>query len=112
MYHRAMTRPFFSRERISDFEIINRHADQVVVKMKGRFSQDIAVDVQDVLFRFTLDTATEFLFGRDVKSLSAELPYPSTHKAHTRPTHPSDEFAIAFSRAQECTLPRLLYAKL
>jgi len=106
-----MTRPFFSRERISDFDIFNRHADQVVIKMKERFSQGVAVDVQDVLCRFTLDTATEFLFGRDVKSLSAELPYPSTHKGHTRPTHPSDEFALAFNRAQEYAFARMIHGK-
>ena len=107
-----MARPFFSKDRISDFEIFNRHADQVVVKMKERFSQGITVDVQDVLLRFTLDTATEFLFGRDVESLAAELPYPSTHKGRPRHTHPSDEFALAFDRAQEYTFPRVLYGKL
>ena len=110
-YHRSMARPFFSRERISDFEIFNRHADQVVIKMKERFSQGVAVDVQDVLSRFTLDTATEFLFGRDVKSLSAELPYPSTYKGYTRPAHPSDEFASAFNRAQEYSFSRMIYGK-
>jgi len=103
-----MTRPFFSRERVSDFESFNRHADQVVVKMKERLSQGIAVNAQDVLSRFMLDTATEFLFRRDVESLSAELPYPSMRKGYTRPTHPSDEFALAFGRAQEYAFPRAL----
>ena len=106
-----MTRPFFSKDRISDFEIFDRHADKVVTKMKERFSRGIAVDVQDVLSRFSLDTTTEFLFGRDVESLAAELPYPSTHKGHTRCTHPSDEFALAFNRAQQYTIPRALYGK-
>jgi len=107
-----MVRPFFNKDRISDFNIFDRHADQVVTKMKERFRRGIAVDVKDILFRFTLDTATEFLLGRDVKSLSAELPYPSTYKGHTRPTHPSDEFALAFNRAQEYTFPRVVYGKL
>lgn len=106
-----MTRPFFSRERVSDFEIFNSHADQVIIKMKERFNHGIAVDIQDVLFRFTLDIATEFLFGQDVKSLSAELPYPSTCKGYTRPTHPSDEFASAFNRAQEYTCSRMIYGR-
>ena len=106
-----MTRPFFSKDRISDFEIFDRHADKMVAKMKERFSQGVAVDVQDVLSRFSLDTATEFLFGRGMESLAAELPYPSTHKSHTRGTHPSDEFALAFNRAQQYTLPRALYGK-
>ena len=108
---RSMTRPFFSKDRISDFEIFDRHADQVVLKMKERFKEGIAVDVQDILSRFTLDTATEFLFGQDVNSLSADLPYPSTCKSVSSRTHPSDEFAFAFNRAQERMFLRVMYGK-
>jgi len=107
-----MTRPFFSKDRISDFELFDRHADHVVSKMKERFKEGVAVDVQDILSRFTLDTATEFLFGQDVKSLSADLPYPSTYKKSSPRTHPADQFALAFSRAQEYTFPRGFYGKL
>ena len=103
-----MTRPFFSRERISDFEIFDRHADQVIAKIKERFKEGISVDVQDVLSRFTMDTATEFLFGQDVESLSGDLPYPSTFHRPSLRTHPSERFASAFSRAQEHTYSRLL----
>ena len=80
--------------------------------MKERFKEGVAVDVQDVLSRFTMDTATEFLFGQDVESLSADLPYPSTYKKSSLGTHPSDKFALAFSRAQEYTFPRGFYGKL
>ena len=107
-----MTRPFFSKDRISDFELFDRHADQVIAKMRERFREGITVDVQDVLSRFTMDTATEFLFGQDVKSLSADLPYPSTYKKFSPLTHPSDKFALAFNRAQEHTFPRGFYGKL
>jgi len=107
-----MTRPFFSKDRISDFELFDRHADQVIAKMKDRFKDGIPVDVQDVLFRFTMDTATEFLFGQDVKSLSGDLPYPSTYKKSSTRTHPSDQFAFRFNRAQENTFPRGFYGKL
>ena len=111
-FHRSMTRPFFSKDRISDFEIFDRHADQVISKMKERFKEGDAVDVQDVLSRFTMDTATEFLFGQDVKTLSGDLPYPSTcHKSSPR-THPSDQFAFAFNQAQENTAHRGFYGKL
>ena len=111
-FHRSMTRPFFSKDRISDFELFDRHADKVIVKMKERFKEGIAVNVQDVLSRFTMDTATEFLFGQDVKTLSGDLPYPSTCKKPSLRTHPSDEFAFAFNRAQERTFPRGFYGKL
>ena len=108
-FHRSMTRPFFSKDRISDFELFDRHADQVISKMKDRFKEGIAVDVQDVLSRFTLDTAAEFLFGQDVKSLSGDLPYPSTCKKASPRTHPSDKFAFAFNRAQENMFLRVIY---
>jgi len=107
-----MTRPFFSKDRIGDFELFDRHADQVITKMKERFKDGIAVDVQDVLSRFTMDTATEFLFGQDVESLSGDLPYPSTHNKSILHTHSSDRFAFAFGRAQEHTYPRGFYGKL
>ncbi|KAI5997182.1 hypothetical protein EDD15DRAFT_401916 [Pisolithus albus] len=53
--------------------------------------------------RFTLDSATEFLFGKSVRSLSAGLVYPKNcvpvqNKEYT--IHPSDVFAHAFSEAQ------------
>jgi len=109
-FHRSITRPFFNKERVSDFEIFDRHADRVIAKLKNRYKEDVTVDVQDILSRFTLDTATEFLFGQDVKTLSADLPYPSTYRGpNRRREHYSDGFALAFSRAMEYTFPRAIY---
>jgi hypothetical protein len=78
-FHRGMTRPFFSKDRISHFEIFDRHAADAIKQVKERMRQGYAVDVQvrihatrphlvltvfqDVVSRFTLDSATEFLFG-------------------------------------------------
>jgi len=109
-FHRSITRPFFNKDRISDFEIFDRHADQATAKLKDRFKEGTVVDIQDVLSRFTLDTATEFLFGQDVNTLSADLPYPSTYRGpNRRRKHPSDRFASAFNRAMEYTFPRAIY---
>ena len=109
-FHRSITRPFFSRDRINDFEVFDRHADLVVFKLRERLSQGIAVNIHDLLSRYTMDTATEFLFGQDVKSLSGELPYPSTCQGYASgPNHPSEKFTSAFSRAQEYSYPRGLY---
>lgn len=55
-----------------------------------------------MVFRFTLDSATEFLFGQDVCSLSAGLPYPEDVPTATR-SHPADIFAHSFGKAQELT---------
>jgi hypothetical protein len=64
--------------------------------------------------RFTLDAATEFLFGNCVESLSAGLPYP--HNATNPPPIPrtakgdaANAFAQAFLKAQEVISMRERY---
>jgi hypothetical protein len=54
-----------------------------------------------VISRFTLDSATEFLFGRNVDTLANDLPYPH-HVVVSRNVDPSpaEEFAKAFAEAQ------------
>ena len=74
-----MTRPFFSRERISHFELFGRHADTALDAARMRAREGVAVDVQDLVSRFTIDSATEFLFGHCVHALRSPLPYPTTH---------------------------------
>ncbi|KAJ7620599.1 cytochrome P450 [Mycena polygramma] len=74
--HRAMTRPYFTRDRVRHFEIFDRHAERAIALMKERMKDGHAVDFQDLISRFTMDAATEFLFGTCVNSLSAILPYP------------------------------------
>ncbi|KAJ3800615.1 cytochrome P450 monooxygenase pc-1 [Lentinula aff. detonsa] len=75
-FHRSMTRPFFSRDKISHFDMFDRHTDSAISLMKARFRAGYAVDFQDLIGRFTLDSATEFLFGSCVNSLATGLPYP------------------------------------
>ncbi|KAI0775658.1 cytochrome P450 [Trametes elegans] len=101
-FHRSMTRPFFSKDRISHFDIFDRHAQDALQQMKTRMRQGYAIDWQDLVSRFTLDSATEFLFGRDVRSLSAGLPYPPTSDiARTQTVKAdADEFSSAFLNAQ------------
>ena len=82
-FHRSMTRPFFSRDRISDFEIFAKHADQALNRIERYAGSPF--DFQDLVSRFTLDSATEFLFGSCVHSLRSEAPPP---------------FGLAFSRVQ------------
>lgn len=103
-FHRSMTRPFFSRDRISHFDLFDRHADAVIAKIKERARAGIAMDFQDLMGRFTLDSATEFLFGACVHSLQGDTPFPYNHlsQAFNKKTrvHPADEFARAFHEAQ------------
>ncbi|KAF7366339.1 hypothetical protein MSAN_00890300 [Mycena sanguinolenta] len=101
-FHRGATRPFFNRDRISDFEIFAHHADRAIDAMKDRLRAGYAVDFQDLASRFTMDSSTSFLFGSCVDSLSAPLPYPSTVSspflAPASPD-PADVFTKAYSTA-------------
>jgi len=97
-----MTRPFFSKERISHFELFDRHAVDALQQLKVRMREGYPVDIQDLASRFTMDSATEFLFNKDVRSLDAGLPYPPysplvNTMAHD---HPANKFAAAFDEAQ------------
>ncbi|KAJ7459777.1 cytochrome P450 [Mycena latifolia] len=107
-FHRSMTRPFFSRDRVSHFEIFDRHADLLIQLLKTRMRTGYAIDFQDLVGRFTMDSATEFLFGSCVNSLHASLPFP--HNA-AFPTPESDsahaQVAIAFSAAFNESMMRI-----
>lgn len=111
-FHRSITRPFFVRERISDFEIYERNADYALSQAKERLADGIAVDFQDLTGRFTLDSAAEFLFGANVNSISAGLPFPPTLASRNPQSfydHPSTPFVNAFGRAQLLSLVRVGY---
>ena len=51
-----MTRPFFTRDRISDFEIFEKHANDALGQLKVRLKQGYPVDfqVQTLLSSFRL----------------------------------------------------------
>ncbi|KAI8993079.1 cytochrome P450 [Trametes punicea] len=101
-FHRSIARPFFSKDRISHFDIFDRHAMDALEQMKARLKEGYAVDWQDLVSRFTMDSATEFLFGKDVQSLASGLPYPPTSDmARSRTIKPqADEFSSTFLEAQ------------
>ena len=41
-----MTRPFFTKDRITHFSIFDNHAKDVIAQMKDRFREGYAVDFQ------------------------------------------------------------------
>ncbi|KAI5954870.1 hypothetical protein KGF57_003895 [Candida theae] len=64
---RQMLRPQFAREQISHVKMLEPHMQVLfkhVYKNKGQ-----VFDLQELFFRFTVDSSTEFLFGASVDSL-------------------------------------------
>ncbi len=105
-----MTRPFFTRERISHFETFETYTDEAIALMSKRLDEGFAVDVQDVFARFTLDVATETLFGSCVHSLGDALLYPSnSSRSASMKLRPSlaAEFSRAFAEAQSVISKRV-----
>ena len=71
---RSMLRPHFSRSQISDLRLEEVHVQHMIKALRLNSSGWTAqVDLQPLFFRLTLDSSTEFLFGKSVDSQSASL---------------------------------------
>ncbi|KAF8317441.1 cytochrome P450 monooxygenase pc-3 [Clavulina sp. PMI_390] len=88
-FHRTLARPFFARDRISDFEIFEKHAESIIEIMKASFRSGTPLDIQDIFSRFTLDSTSEFLFGECVNSIHEPLLLPGGIQPDTSPQLPS-----------------------
>ncbi|KAL6718353.1 hypothetical protein ACLMJK_004442 [Lecanora helva] len=66
-HSRALVRPQFSKEQVSDLDLAERHTQDLLKRItsKGdRWTED--VDLQPLFYNFALDTVTEFLYGYSV----------------------------------------------
>ncbi|KAK0219150.1 cytochrome P450 [Armillaria fumosa] len=111
-FHRSMTRPFFIRDRIIHFNLYDRHAETAIRQMKQRLRSGYPVDFQDLMCRFTMDSATEFLFGSCVNTLTATLPYPQSisivpAESKEALSLEANDFSKAFLEAQRILSSRL-----
>ncbi|KAM6499413.1 cytochrome P450 monooxygenase CYP63 [Amanita muscaria] len=102
--HRAIARPFFARERISDFEIFEKHTAQTLSILSDLSSSNQACEAQDLFSRFSIDAASEFLFGKNLETLSASLPIPGITKMGPKGSATEDtwgSFVHAFEMSQQ-----------
>ncbi len=81
---RHLIRPLFLRQRIEDLNVFEKHTTKLVTMLSGPYGEPCEVDVMNLFFRFTLDVATDFLFGAPLNSLE----------------NPEEEFAVAFAEVQ------------
>ncbi|TFY60055.1 hypothetical protein EVJ58_g5384 [Rhodofomes roseus] len=73
---RALIRPFLNKERISDFDIFQEHADRVLSILSSSACAHEPIDIQDLFGRFTLDAASSFLLGASPGALDGPRPVP------------------------------------
>lgn len=81
-HSRDMLRPSFTRSQVGDLPTFERHIRHLVAAIPRDGS---TVDLSELFFRLTIDSATEFLFGESTESLSRGS---------------SEGFAKMFTRAQ------------
>ncbi|GKZ32060.1 hypothetical protein AbraIFM66950_001169 [Aspergillus brasiliensis] len=85
---RAMVRPNFAKDQIADLDKLEElmHGLLELIPTDGS-----TVDLQDLFFCYTLDSATEFLFGHSVQSLN---------QRRSGAVPDDNDFASAFNYAQ------------
>ncbi|KAK3074958.1 hypothetical protein LTR53_002198 [Teratosphaeriaceae sp. CCFEE 6253] len=78
-HSRALLRPNFVREQVSDLELEERHVQNLMqVLPVQRDGWTAETTIQTLFFRLTIDSACEFLFGESVDSQLAESKTPGT----------------------------------
>ncbi|KAM4059412.1 cytochrome p450 [Hirsutella rhossiliensis] len=103
---RQLIRPQFTRDRVSDLDCFESHVETLFQAMANggpldgsrqglvdlSQSHGRVIEISNLFYRYTLDVATDFLLGADVKSLST----------------PKQEFAEAFDEVQriQCIMNR------
>lgn len=110
---RAMLRPQFARDQVSDLVLEERHVQNMMraLPVDSQGWTD-TVDLQVLCFRLTLDSATEFLFGESVDSQLAELPAASRSMEPRTPSQSEKVFANAFDTGQRWLAKRFRFADL
>ena len=67
---RSMVRPNFTRAQVADLEMFEVHVSHLIDSIPRDGS---TVDLQDLFFGLTMDSATEFLFGKSTNTLAPGL---------------------------------------
>ena len=76
-HSRALLRPQFSREQISDMDLEERHVDTLSATLKtGNDGWTDIVDLQPMFFKMTLELMTEFLYGHSPSQMSQRTDAP------------------------------------
>lgn len=93
---RELLRPNFARSQVGDLDTFEIHVDQLINAIPRDGS---TVNLQDLFFMLTMDSATEFLFGESTNCLSPEY-------------SDNSEFAETFNRSQEAIADRFRKGKI
>lgn len=97
--HRQAARPFFQKENLTNFVIFEKYTEVLIRALRtlsGNGNSPRAVEFHDLAARFTLDAASDFLFGASIASLDAVIA-----------SGPDPPYLSAFQRVQRTLAARL-----
>lgn len=89
--------------------MFERHSAHALSIISFLVSSDLPCEAQDLYARFTLDTASEFLFGQNLNTLSSSLPVPGQGCIGAKGSITTDSwgsFAQAFEEIQQIVTNR------
>jgi cytochrome P450 len=106
-HFRHQLKPQFTRDQVSDLEAAERHLQVLFKALPAENTEGWVehVDLAPLLYRFTLDTSTEFLFGQSVNSQTDAL--HAQDSGNTTDSQKEMKFAEAMSSAQATIMYRL-----
>jgi cytochrome P450 len=102
-HSRSMLRPQFAREQVAHVKQLEPHVQTLAKHIQNANGKKF--DIQDLFYRLTVDTSSEFLFGVSVDSLKDEsIGYPRS----SDDVAGKYEFADAFNYSQKYLSDRAL----
>lgn len=105
---RAMLRPQFVREQVAQIQMLEPHIQYLFQHIRKEHGQKF--DLQKLLLKLTMDTATEFLFGESVDSLADESIGVKTEISPILPL--KQKFTKSFNEAQTMSSTRTVFFNL
>jgi len=104
-HSRTMLRPQFAREQVSHVRMLEPQVQALIKHIDYYKQQGAEFDIQELFFKLTVDSATEFLFGESVNSLhDPELGFVIPEHDFPQRLH----FAEAFNLSQEYLSKRIV----
>lgn len=96
-HSRAMIRPSFTRHQVADLSTYEHHVQHLLdhIPKNGQ-----TVDLQELFFKLTMDSATEFLFGKSTNTLVKGQENPESERFTDAFTYVTERMARDFRTAR------------
>ncbi|KAK9238923.1 cytochrome P450 [Lipomyces kononenkoae] len=94
---RGLLRPQFSRQQVSDVAKLEPYLQDLIARLDRAPAE--SCDIQELFYKLTIDSATEFLFGQSVNSLRLTGPSPAADNIPDVKRASQSEIAAVFARA-------------